>query len=119
MSSRMTTALKKKLLIQAMADNFGIVTRACKACGIDRATYYHYFNKDAKFKAAVEDVAEICLDAVEASIYAQIEDKVPSSTIFYLKTKGRKRGYIEPQHEEKDTSDMTDIMKALVDKLPL
>ena len=118
MSSRMTTALKKKLLIKAMADNFGIVTKACQACGIDRATYYHYFNKDAKFKAAVEDVAEICLDAVEASIYEQIQDKVPSSTIFYLKTKGSRRGYVEPQQEEKDSTDMAEVLKALVDKLP-
>ena len=37
----------------------------------------------------------VALDFAETSLHEQIKDKVPSSTIFYLKTKGKRRGYIE------------------------
>ena len=33
-------------------------------------------------------------------MHQQIKEKIPSSTIFYLKTKGKHRGYVEKQEIE-------------------
>jgi hypothetical protein len=53
--------------------------------------------KDEEFKAAMDAVAESNIDLAEKSLMQQIKDGNPTSTIFYLKTKGKKRGYIETQ----------------------
>ena len=43
----------------------------------------------------VKDTENAALDFAESRLFKQIEDGVPSSTIFYLKTKGKHRGYVE------------------------
>lgn len=63
--------------------------------GIDRRTYYRWMEKDPKFNAEVKDIENIALDFVESQLHKQIQNGEVSSTIFYLKTKGKPRGYIE------------------------
>jgi hypothetical protein len=89
------TAHTKKALIEAMEKSLGIVTEACKKVGVSRSTYYEYYRTDPDFKAAIDDIDNVVLDFVESKLHKQIENENPTSTIFYLKTKGRKRGYIE------------------------
>ncbi len=96
------TTVLKKAVIQAMQKSLGVVTQACKIVDIDRSTYYAWYNSDEDFKQACDDCSEIALDFAESKLYKQIEENVPTSTIFYLKTKGRKRGYIE-RHENDTT----------------
>lgn len=96
------TTMQKKALIEAMQKSLGVVTQACKIVGLSRETYYNYYNADLEFKRACDDCSEIALDFAESKLYKQIEENVPTSTIFYLKTKGRKRGYIE-RHENDTT----------------
>lgn len=94
----------KKALVQAMAKTLGNVTASCKQVGVDRATYYRYYNEDDEFAAACDDCENIALDFVESQLHKQIKEGVPSSTIFYLKTKGKKRGYVERKEIEHEGS---------------
>jgi len=94
----------KKALIEAMQKSLGNVTQSCKLVGVNRSTYYDYYNKDADFAQACDDCENIALDFVESQLHKQIKDGVPSSTIFYLKTKGKKRGYVERKEIEHDGS---------------
>lgn len=52
-------------------------------------------DKDPKFKQAVNDVGEVAVDFVESQLFQLIRDGNPASTIYYMKTKGRHRGYAE------------------------
>ena len=90
----------KKALIKAMQKNLGNITASCKAVGVSRDTYYYHYNSDEDFKKACDDCENIAIDFVETQLHKQIKDGVPSSTIFYLKTKAKKRGYIEKQEIE-------------------
>lgn len=90
----------KNALLQALKGSLGIVTAACEEAGVSRATYYDWMKNDPEFKAAVEDVAEVALDFAEHALHKQIKDGVPSSTMFYLKTKGKARGYVERSEVE-------------------
>lgn len=90
----------KKALIEAMQKSLGNVTQSCKIVGTSRDTYYSYYNSDPEFKKACNDCENIALDFVESQLHKQIKDGVPSSTIFYLKTKGKKRGFVEKQEIE-------------------
>ena len=85
----------KERLIKAMQESFGNVTLACKKSRIDRSTYYRYFKADQEFAKSCTECEEIALDHVESQLMKQIEDGVPVSTIFYLKSKGKRRGYNE------------------------
>ena len=87
----------KKALIKALEKSMGIVTNACKIVGIDRTTFYRYYNEDENFKEAVDNMQDYVLDFAESKLLENIKDKKETSIIFYLKTKGRKRGYIEKQ----------------------
>jgi hypothetical protein len=87
----------KEALLQALEKSLGIVTVACKEAGISRDTHYRWLKEDPDYKAAVESLADVAIDFAESQLFKQIKGGVPASTIFYLKTKGKKRGYIEGQ----------------------
>lgn len=87
--------IKKKAMIDALVDALGIVTIACKKVGIARQTHYAWYNEDKNYQKAVDDILDVALDFAESMLHKQIQDKDTTATIFYLKTKGKKRGYIE------------------------
>ena len=95
MEKQSQTDIRKKNTIVALEKNLGIVTKTCKAVDIHRSTFYEWYNEDTEFAKQVDSVGDIALDFVESALHKQIEEGIPSSTIFYLKTKGKKRGYIE------------------------
>ena len=90
----------KKALLEALEKSLGVVTTACKTVGVDRGTFYRYYNEDAAFKQAVDELENVALDFAESQLHKQIQNGEVSSTIFYLKTKGKKRGYIERTQTE-------------------
>ena len=85
----------KKAIIEALEKSLGVVTTACKQVGVGRTTFYEYLNKDENFANEVNDIQNIALDFAESQLHKQIQDGNTSATIFYLKTKGKKRGYVE------------------------
>ncbi len=89
--------IKKESILKALESSLGVVTVACKKADIPRSTYYKWLKEDKDFALAVEDIENIALDFAESQLHSQIGDGNTSATIFYLKTKGKKRGYIERQ----------------------
>ncbi len=87
-------------MVEALEKSLGIVTTACKTVGISRQTHYDWMQQDELYKAAVEGIADIALDFAESKLHASIANGSDTATIFYLKTKGKKRGYIERQEIE-------------------
>jgi hypothetical protein len=85
----------KKTMIIALESSLGVVTGACKKCGIARQTHYRWMEEDPDYKLAVDEISDICIDFVESQLHRQIRDGNTIATIFYLKTKGKKRGYVE------------------------
>ena len=87
----------KKGLIEALEKSLGVVTTACKQVGIGRTTFYNYYNEDKEFAKKVDDIENVALDFAESQLHKQIQDGSTAATIFLLKTKGKKRGYVERQ----------------------
>lgn len=94
-----TENVKKNMLI-ALEANIGVVSSACKAVGIARDTHYRWLREDKEYKQAVKDMENAALDFAESQLFKQIAKGNPLSTIFYLKCKGKKRGYIEQNNLE-------------------
>lgn len=87
--------IKKETILQALENSLGVVTVACKQADIPRSTYYKWLKEDEKFAKAVKEIENIALDFAESQLHTQMKDGSTSATIFYLKTKGKKRGYVE------------------------
>tara|TARA_R110000764_G_scaffold127179_1_gene214920 strand:- start:93 stop:443 length:351 start_codon:yes stop_codon:yes gene_type:complete len=91
------TEQHKKAIIEALEKHLGIVTTACRIVGVGRTTFYGWLKDDEEFAKQVEDIQNIALDFAESQLHKQIGDGNTSATIFYLKTKGKGRGFVERQ----------------------
>jgi len=89
--------IKKESMLQALEKSLGVVTVACKQSDTPRSTYYKWLKEDVEFSKAVKEIENIALDFAESQLHSQMRDGNTSATIFYLKTKGKKRGYVERQ----------------------
>tara|TARA_R110002126_G_scaffold108721_3_gene245426 strand:- start:13754 stop:14104 length:351 start_codon:yes stop_codon:yes gene_type:complete len=91
------TEQHKKAIIEALEKHLGIVTTACRIVGVGRTTFYGWLKDDEEFAKQVEDIQNVALDFAESQLHKQIGDGNTSATIFYLKTKGKGRGFVERQ----------------------
>ena len=90
------TEHNKKAIIAALEKTLGVVTTACKKAGIGRTQFYEWL-KDPEFAKEVASIEDIALDFAESQLHQQIQDGSTAATIFLLKTKGKRRGYVERQ----------------------
>jgi len=105
----------KKAMVEALKSSFGIVSTAASNVGISRQTHYNWIKDDPEYSEQVENINEAAIDFVESKLREKINgvtvqtynskgepviyEQPPSDTaiIFYLKTKAKKRGYVERQ----------------------
>lgn len=105
MKQQNSTALKKKAMLEALEKTLGVVTTAAKIVGIERTTHYKWMESDNDYKEKVQDLQDVVLDFAESALHKMVENHNPAATLFLLKTKGKKRGYVERQEIE-HTSDV-------------
>lgn len=91
--------LVKKAFLEAYEKSFGNILVSCKTVGIARQTYYNWIQEDEQFKKDVETIEpqERFLDFLEGKLVEKINGGDVTSLIFALKTKGKRRGYVERQ----------------------
>jgi hypothetical protein len=107
--------IKKDAMIQALTKSLGNVSEAALAVGMCRETHYAWLKDDAEYSAAVASLKNVALDFAESQLKKLMEGAErqalthdgeivtikdapnTSAIIFYLKTQGKGRGYIERQ----------------------
>jgi len=88
-------------MIKALEDTYSNVTEAIKVVGICRTSHYDWMRKNEHYKKEVEDLNEGLLDRAENILMSRLSES-DTALIFFLKTKGKKRGYVErTEHEVK------------------
>jgi hypothetical protein len=88
---------KQRAFLGALAEcNFNVTT-ACQTARIGRRTFYDWREKKPAFFEALEDVMEARIDIAEACLHKNIKAGDSTSIIFFLKTKGKERGYVEKE----------------------
>lgn len=86
----------KKALLEALEKCYGNISQACLEAGVSRQTFYNY-KDDPEFAKAIEEVNESAIDHVEGKLFNRIDEKDTTAIIFFLKTRAKKRGYVERQ----------------------
>lgn len=108
MSNKKTQPFKehpqKQAMVQALEKTLGIITKASKMSGVSRKSHYRWMEDDEEYKEVVDSIADIALDYVEDKMFEQIDMGNPPLIMMYLKTKGKKRGYIEKTEVESNVT---------------
>ena len=91
--------ISKEAFIIAYKENFGNITIACESAGVGRGQYKSWCEKDPEFRQRLAEIEpeEIMLDFGEHKLMERIAKGDTLATMFLLKTKGKRRGYIERQ----------------------
>lgn len=117
--------ISKEAFIIAYKENFGNITIACESAGVGRGQYKSWCDKDPEFRTRLAEIEpeEIMLDFGEHKLMERIAKGDTLATMFLLKTKGKRRGYIERQevaHEGDVVKQITvNVLKANhVEELP-
>jgi hypothetical protein len=87
-------------MLEALESSLGVVSTASETAGISRQTHYDWMKSDPDYRQSVEALENIALDFAETQLHQLIKAGNVVATIFYLKTKGKKRGYIERMEAE-------------------
>lgn len=96
------TKKQTQMLSELKKSNHNI-SIACEVVGIARTTHYGWL-QNATYKKESEDIQDGLLDQAEAILQDRIKES-DTALIFFLKTKGKKRGYVEKQEVDSTSSD--------------
>lgn len=88
---------KKEEFLEVYSQKANNVHLTCKTLGIERGTFYKWLKEDEEFKEKIMNLEEGDIDSAETALKRQILDGNITAIIFYLKTKGKNRGYVERQ----------------------
>jgi hypothetical protein len=94
---------------EALEKNDALISQSAKSLGISRQALSRRIHKNAELEAFLEDVRESTLDIAEGALFKAIRGGKAWAICFYLKCKGKRRGYIEKQ--ELDLSTKEDLPK--------
>lgn len=92
--------LTKKDYIKAITEAQGLISVAARRLGVSRSTLYSAIDRHKDVAAALADARERTTDLAEGRLYEKINEGDTSSIIFYLRTQGRNRGYVERTESE-------------------
>jgi hypothetical protein len=100
---------RKRAMLSALESSLGVVSTASKAVGISRQTHYDWLKTDETYRKSVEGIEDQTLDFAESHLHQLIEAGNVVATIFYLKTKGKRRGYVERIEADVQSKDLQAI----------
>lgn len=84
-------------IIESLRETRGLLTLAARKAGVSYPTINRYANDFPSVREAVQEAKESMVDFAEGKLFEKISKGDTASIIFYLKTQGKKRGYIEQQ----------------------
>lgn len=84
---------KKKVFLKVLEAQTGNISAACRGAAISRKTFYRWRDRYPAFAEAVEDTQAALIDTAESKLHQLIGRGDTTALIFFLKCKGKERGY--------------------------
>ena len=103
-------------IVSIYRKKLGNVSATCDALNISRQTFYTWKEKSLVLQQMLDEADESLLDWAETKLVEQINDGSLTALIFFLKTKGKKRGYVEQIDSNITTNPFERLMKELPDE---
>lgn len=93
----------------------GVYSAAAQRLGCAPNTVRNYVNRTPKLQKAVEDICERNVDLAESALMMVLRNpkhpKHVTACIFFLKTQGRHRGYVEKQEVDAKVNGTVSLYK--------
>ena len=110
---------KQNQFLEAFEKHATNISRACKAAGIERQTHYDWKSRNLTYKEKIEAIEESMIDFAEGMLYKNMKDGKEQSILFFLKTRGKSRGYVEKQEIDISGDGLnTSIQVTFIDEYP-
>lgn len=93
-------ALTIKQIEAALTATGGFVSQTAKKLGVKPNAIYERLRKSPYLKQVKAEIEESFLDLAESKLIKKMNDEDLGAICFYLKCKGKSRGYIEKQQME-------------------
>lgn len=87
------------------------ITATCTALGISRKTFYEWKEKKKKLAEGLEAAEEAIIDFAESKLVEHINNDDVQALIFFLRTKGKKRGYVEKTEADVNINQFEKLMQ--------
>lgn len=87
------------------------ITATCTALGISRKTFYEWKEKKKKLAEGLEAAEESIIDFAESKLVEHINNDDVQALIFFLRTKGKKRGYVEKTEADVNINQFEKLMQ--------
>jgi hypothetical protein len=85
----------KAALIEALREADGNQAAVAKKFNCHRSLVWQYIDSDPELRELTDELTETFIDEAESRLYKHIREGNVVACIFFLKTKGRGRGYSE------------------------
>lgn len=112
----MARKITNEKIIQVYEKKGCNVSATCNALGISRNALYVWRRKDKKLDEMMKDAEESIIDFAESKLIESINDGNMTAIIFFLKTKGRNRGYVERQEVDQINPIVPNFKIEVIDK---
>ena len=84
---------RQEEFLKTLEENMGVVSLTLETTGIPRIVFEDWMT-EVFFKEKVKEIDDKTLDIVETRLLDEINKGNMNAIQFYLKTKGRNRGYV-------------------------
>jgi len=84
---------RKKILLQMLRKNLGLIGFACRDAKVSRSQYYIWLKQDELFAEEAKQIIAEQVDWVENELIKKIKSGCVKSIHFYLKHKGGDNGF--------------------------
>lgn len=114
-------ALTIKQIEEALRANGGFVSKTAIALNVTQSNIYDRIKKSKELQKVKLEIDESFLDLAENQLIKKIKMKDLGAICFYLKCKGKGRGYVEKPVEDKEAAtseNLANALSELIKKLP-
>lgn len=102
-------ALSIEQIIEALEKNGGFVSTTAEALNVTPQAIYKRIKSSKRLRQALTDIETKHLDFAESKLLKKIKNDDLGAICFYLKCKGKDRGYVERQQLEHTGKDGEEI----------
>ena len=115
----MSLSSRQKIFVKAYKKHATNISRACEVADIHRTTHHRWYANNTTYKEQIDAISESMIDFAEGMLYKNMKDGKEQSILFFLKTRGKKRGYVEKQEIElSGNTTVNKIEIEFVDEVP-
>lgn len=106
---------KQKMFLRVYDASLCNVSLSCNKTNVGRTTFYYWMKENPSFKKNVDNIKESQVDFAESKLMQEIRNGNTTAIIFFLKTQGKERGYVERTEQDVSINKFEELMQSLPD----